>query len=357
MWVAYVSVGGLYASAEGRPVVLIRDRLVFDVTSGIGGVCPGMRARAAELAAPGVPHLTYLPARHDRLLGAFWRTLEEAAPIVAVDPERPHTAFVAWPGSWPESELELIRRRYPAARIGVAANRLVAKAILPDRPGLRRVLPDEAASAVSRLPVKALWTLPKGVQEQLLRLGLETAGEVASIPQAVLVNRIGQAGYLAGRAARGQDDQGVRHKDPDPELAEHRLWAPPCQDRLPEAVAEMAARATRRLPGGVGARELVLTLDGRCLKRSWPTAVRDPGRIERTAALLVLGAKVAEVEEATVSLRQLAVAAPAQERLFGPDQSAIPELADVCRGVVLDRYDTFLRRYDPLFGGSDGQGA
>ncbi len=357
MWVAYVCVGGLYASAEDRPVVLIRDRLVWDVTAGVRGVRPGMTAREAALAALDVPHLIYVKARHDRPLDAFWQTLEQAAPIVAVEPDQPHAAFLAWPGSWPEQELAWLRRRYPNARVGIAANRLVAKAILPNQPGLRQVAPGTEAEALFRLPVQALWTLPRHVQDKLLDLGLETAGEVAGVAQAVLVNRMGTAGYLAARAARGQDSKDIRHHDPIPDLTERQVWAPPCSDYLTEAAAQMAVRAAKRLPAGTGARELVLTLDGLCLQRSWPTPIRDTDRIGRTAALLALGAKVREVEEATVSLSRLVPMAPVQERLFGPDQAAIPELDDVARGIGLDRYDTFLRRYDPLFGGSDGQGA
>lgn len=357
MWVAYVCVGGLYASAEDRPVVLIKDRLVWDVTSGVCGIRPGMKAREAALAAPDVPHLIYVKARHDRPLDTFWQTLEEAAPLVAVEPDLRHAAFLAWPGSWPEQELALIRSRYPSATVGIATNRLVAKAIVPNQPGLRQVAPGKEAEALFRLPVQALWTLPRHVQEQLLDLGLETAGEVAGVAQAVLVNRMGTAGYLAARAARGLDSEDIRHHDPILDLTERQVWAPPCCDHLTETVAQMAVRAAERLPAGTGAKELTLTVDGRRLQRNWPTPIRDTGRIGRAAALLALSAKIREVEEATVSLFRLAPMIPVQERLFGPTWAAIPELDDVVRGIGLDRYDNFLRRYDPLFGGSDGQGA
>ncbi|MHB1506005.1 MAG: hypothetical protein ACYCVA_04875 [Sulfobacillus sp.] len=357
MWVAFLSVGGLYASAEGHAVILVQGHVVWDVTPGVDGVRPGMKAREAELAAPGIPHLSYEKARHDHPLAALWHTLQEAAPVVAVGPDLMHTAFLAWPGNWPGRELALIQERYPTARIGVATNRLVAKAVLPSQPGMSRVAPGEEAKALSGLPIRELWILPKDVQEQLLALGLETAGEVAAVPQTVLVNRMGQAGYLAARAARGLDNQEVHHLDPTPELTERRVWIPPCRDHLAEAVTEMAVRVATRLPAEIGAKELTLVLDGHRLQRSWPAPIRDIGRIGRTAALLTLSVRAEEVEEATVSLGQLAAVTAVQERLFGPDQTAIPELADVSRGVEIDRYDAFLRRYDPLFGGSDGQRA
>lgn len=79
--------------------------------------------------------------------------------------------------------------------VGVAASKFVAKLASthakPD--GLLRVAPGEVMDFLHPLPVAALWGVGAKTEEQLIRLGLRTVGDIANTPRATLIRALGEA--------------------------------------------------------------------------------------------------------------------------------------------------------------------
>jgi DNA polymerase IV len=82
--------------------------------------------------------------------------------------------------------------------VGVARTKFLAKVASgvakPD--GLLVVPPERELTFLHSLPVEALWGVGAVTADKLHRLGIETVGEVASVPEALLVSMLGRA---AGR--------------------------------------------------------------------------------------------------------------------------------------------------------------
>src|SRR4051812_1462158 len=80
--------------------------------------------------------------------------------------------------------------------VGVASTKFVAKlastASKPD--GLLVVRPSEVMDFLHPLPVGALWGVGPKTEEQLLRLGLRTVGDLAHVPAKTLQRALGAAG-------------------------------------------------------------------------------------------------------------------------------------------------------------------
>ena len=98
------------------------------------------------------------------------------------------------------------------ASVGVAAVKFVAKlaseAAKPD--GLRHVAADAQLEFLHELPASAMWGVGPATLAALSRLGVETVGDIATLPEKALVAAVGPA---AGRhlhdLANGRDPRGV----------------------------------------------------------------------------------------------------------------------------------------------------
>jgi len=103
------------------------------------------------------------------------------------------------------------RLRLPAS-VGIASNKFLAKlasaAAKPD--GIRHVPADDQLEFLHALPVRSLWGVGEATHASLEILGVETVGDVALVPRAVLERRIGSAHgrHLADLAA-GHDPRAV----------------------------------------------------------------------------------------------------------------------------------------------------
>ena len=98
------------------------------------------------------------------------------------------------------------------ASVGVASVKFIAKlaseAAKPD--GIRHVPADEQLEFLHALPASAMWGVGPATLAALARLGVETIGDIATLPESSLVNAVGpSAGRHLHDLAKGRDDREV----------------------------------------------------------------------------------------------------------------------------------------------------
>lgn len=118
-----------------------------------------------------------------------------------------------------ELQRNIRRRANLPCSLGVATNKLLAKTATdvgkgkhrgPTPPQSIEVVPAGGEAAyLAPLPVRALWGIGPKTEATLAELGARTIGELASIPESVLLHRFGAAGRDMWRHARGLDDRPV----------------------------------------------------------------------------------------------------------------------------------------------------
>ncbi len=97
------------------------------------------------------------------------------------------------------------------ASVGVATTKLVAKVAsdLRKPDGLVVVAPGEEEAFLSRLPIRRLWGVGEKTQAVLAEMNVRTIGDLAAMPEDVLVRRLGAHGPELGARARGIDPSRV----------------------------------------------------------------------------------------------------------------------------------------------------
>ena len=97
------------------------------------------------------------------------------------------------------------------ASVGVAASKLVAKVASEMRKpdGLVVVEPGTEAAFLAPLPVRRLWGVGPKTEESLLRLGVQTIGDLAALAGDSLDHRLGTHGHDLTVLASGLDDRPV----------------------------------------------------------------------------------------------------------------------------------------------------
>jgi DNA polymerase-4 len=107
---------------------------------------------------------------------------------------------------------EAVRRETQlTASVGVASSKLVAKIASDMRKpdGLVVVPSGREAEFLSPLPVRRLWGVGPRLEEQLLKVGLRTIGDLADAESKLLKRRLGSHGHDLQLLARGLDDRPV----------------------------------------------------------------------------------------------------------------------------------------------------
>lgn len=102
-----------------------------------------------------------------------------------------------------------------SASLGVARNRLMAK-VASDfaKPGgLLFVLPGYEEQFLRPMPIRALPGIGAKMEEQLQEMGIQTAGELAAMPQDLLQAAFGINGVVLSRRARGMDGEMIAPTD------------------------------------------------------------------------------------------------------------------------------------------------
>ncbi|RVW09006.1 DNA polymerase IV [Prescottella agglutinans] len=152
------------------------------------------------------------------------------------------------------------------ASIGAGAGKQVAKIAsgLAKPDGITVVSPDVQQQLMSALPVRKLWGVGPVAEEKLKRLGIETIGALAALPDPEVVSVLGATiGPSLQRLARGIDDRPVAERADAKQVSAETTFA---QDivtlgELRRAVESSAAAAHRRLErDGRAARTVVLKL-------------------------------------------------------------------------------------------------
>jgi protein ImuB len=221
----------LLAVLEGRRELLLRPMALAPEPGGpqvVGeasgpaeafGVHAGMRLGEALARCP---ELILVPPDPDRAEAAWEEALRRLEGIgAAVEPGRPGEAFFeagGLRGLYGTVERALRRARDaigPPVRLGAGRTRLVAHAAAQrSRPRRAPVVVPEAMtrSFLAPLPVSLLrerlddeWARVD-LPDKLERLGIESLGQLAALPDAAIADRFGRLGLVALRMARGSEE-------------------------------------------------------------------------------------------------------------------------------------------------------
>ena len=140
------------------------------------------------------------------------------------------------------------------ASIGAAPLRFLAKIAsdLEKPDGLTIIRQEEVSSFIAQLPVRKIPGVGKVTHDQLLRMNLNTLGDVHRFPQDMLVSRLGKFGHRLIALSRGEDPTPVSPHAPAKSVSSEGTLA---QDTIDRSVlhnlllhhAEDVGRQLRRL--------------------------------------------------------------------------------------------------------------
>ncbi len=130
--------------------------------------------------------------------------------------------------------------------VGLATSKMVAKvACESGKPaGFAVVRPGEEAAFLAPLPVERLPGIGPRSAQRLIAQGLETLGQVAAAPVALLVSTLGPWGAVLQRRAQGEDPSPVTADRETKSMSAEETFAEDVDERAPlvERLEAMAAR-------------------------------------------------------------------------------------------------------------------
>ncbi|WP_405375064.1 MULTISPECIES: DNA polymerase Y family protein [unclassified Microbacterium] len=230
------------------------------------GVRSGQRRRDAQARCPQLVVVDADEARDHRTFAPLIARLEEIAPgvqlrepgLCALRVRGPARFYGGEAGAATALTGALAELRVDDVRAGVADGPFTAeqaaRATGPDAP-LRMVAPGAAAAFLSPLPVTALGD--EAIASLFARLGIHTLGQLAALPTARLVERLGPRGARLHALASGLDSQPVQPRTPPPELEREVTFEPPLE--IADQVAFGVRVAAEEFIAGLGAVDLVCT--------------------------------------------------------------------------------------------------
>ncbi len=187
------------------------------------GVRSGMPLRLAYRLCPQAVFLPVDFEAYEVEAARIKKILQEFSPVIEdAGIDEAYLDISDSPGA-PEEIGQAIKRRIRAetgltCSVGVAPNKLLAKIASemqkPD--GLTILGPADVAPRVWPLPVRRLWGVGPRTEHRLADLGIRTIGELAAVPETMLIERFGEAhGVYLHEAAQGIDDSPlVTHWEP-----------------------------------------------------------------------------------------------------------------------------------------------
>src|SRR5262249_1143599 len=97
------------------------------------------------------------------------------------------------------------------ASVGVAANKFLAKLAsdLHKPDALLVIAPEQVQEILYPLPVSRLWGVGAKAEKRMHALGIRTIGQLAALPEKVLVGHFGESGRHLWQMAHGLDDRPV----------------------------------------------------------------------------------------------------------------------------------------------------
>ena len=272
--ILHVDMDAFYASVEllehpeliGTPVIVGASTgnrgVVLSATYearalGVHSAMPISRAR--RLA----PHATFISphhARYSEISRAVMDIFGSITPLV--EPLSLDEAFLDVSGALrrlgnPRAIASLIRARVRdevgiTCSVGVASTKFVAKLASthckPD--GLLVVPADQVIDFLHPLPVGALWGVGEKTEEHLIRLGLETVGDIATTPLATLERALGSAqGRHLHELSWGRDPRAVIPDEPEKSVGNEETFDSDTDDHewIRSRIAGLSDQVARRL--------------------------------------------------------------------------------------------------------------
>ncbi len=156
-----------------------------------------------------------------------------------------------------KSELDL------TVSVGVASTKLVAKVAsdLEKPDGLVVVAAGTESAFLAPLPISRLWGVGAKTAAVLSEFGVRTIGDLAAIPDDVLVRRFGRQGPLLAQRARGVDPSPVSAAEPARSVSHEHTFDVDTADveELERTLLGLSEGVARRLrAGGVRARTVAV---------------------------------------------------------------------------------------------------
>jgi DNA polymerase-4 len=231
--ILHVDMDAFYASVEQRDRPELRGRpvVVGGSAEGRGVVCAASyeaRRFGVHSAMPAItarrlcPQGIFLPVRmshYAQISRQLRQILLSFTPVV--EPISLDEAFLDVHGCeglfGPARDIAVqIKARIRAetgltASVGLAPNKFLAKLAsdLRKPDGLFVIEPHQVHEVLEPLPVGRLWGVGKKGEKRLHALGLHTIGQLAALPEHVLLDRFGEGGRQLWLLARGQDERAV----------------------------------------------------------------------------------------------------------------------------------------------------
>lgn len=262
--IAYIHIPFLYSAAHvlldpdlrGKSFAVVNKNTVIGVSPELfaAGVLPGATRRYARQACPGAVFVDQEPEAYPRLAGKVWDICYEHTPLV--EPIAVDGAFADFTGCGDARAIIdsiVVKSKDKAGlevRIGLAGNRLIARVAVEADGGMgvsvgvgvvaglgtgiaAGVGPDAGIAVgphpeqvitvasgseerfLSKLPVSSLWPLSPDAVDKLIKLGINTVGQLQAVPLSMLTSQLGEAGLAAHLLSRGIDRSPVRAAYPE----------------------------------------------------------------------------------------------------------------------------------------------
>lgn len=141
--------------------------------------------------------------------------------------------------------------------VGIATTKFIAKlasqACKPD--GKLEVSPEKVLDFLHPLPVSAVWGVGPKTNEELLRLGLRTVGDIAQTPRHTLIRALGEAnGSHLYELAWGRDYRPVTPDELDKSISAAETFSRDLEE--PEEILRELLRLTEKASGRLRARKM-----------------------------------------------------------------------------------------------------
>lgn len=324
------------APAEGE-----RDRIgPCNAAAEEAGVRRGMRLGEALATCPTLVVVERDPAAVEEEWERLLSRVEYEG--LAVEPTAPGCAFFRTDGleRLAGGLQEVLRRALEAVgpewqpRVGAATRRFAALAAASVAPPGHALVVDDGETDLFLEPLP-LDLLPLTIERrrELSELGIRRLGELAGLPRAAVVDRLGRDGAEAWRLVHGEDGTHVEPRQPTEEISEALTFPEAIGNTvsLEQALAALLDRLLARPErGGRAPRQLTLSVrlvDGGSWRRTLtlrePSA--EPARL-RAALVPKLAELPAPAHELRLSLEALTESEGTQEELVRPRGSRLREL-------------------------------
>ncbi len=123
-------------------------------------------------------------------------------------------------------QYDIWKELHLTASAGVSYNKFLAKiASDMEKPhGLTVIVPDDAISILSGLPIEKFYGVGKKSVEKLHEMGVYTGADLLEIPEMTLIDRFGRFGYDLYRRARGISNSQVKTKRVRKSIGKERTY-------------------------------------------------------------------------------------------------------------------------------------